>query len=187
VSIDTIFAATVSALATIAAAWIASRPARRGTSETKPSSGDGLWVPTSDTDSPSGDDARRRGRRRTAALGAAVDAGIDALWRIMERIPSLKRRTRPWLAATLGFFFSGFGIGLYFRTLPDVLVAIVLALPFAYAGSQLPDESEQAADASLPWWVWVFAALTGLYGFLRAASSNRRLVDAEGPASGGST
>ncbi|HEY7698994.1 MAG TPA: hypothetical protein VIE88_11295 [Vicinamibacteria bacterium] len=93
----------------------------------------------------------------------------------MDRIPALKRRTRPWLAATLGFFFSGFGIALYFRRLPDLLIGIVLALPYAYAGSQLPEDGGQA-DASLPWWVWVFAAVTGLYGYLRAVNSNRRLA-----------
>ena len=50
--------------------------------------------------------------------------------------------------------FSGFGIALYFRTLPDTLIGIVLAAPFLVAASLLPETQGPQTDAATPWWAW---------------------------------
>jgi hypothetical protein len=92
---------------------------------------------------------------------------------LLGRLPSPGRRTRPWLAAALGFFFVGFGIMFYFRKLPDVLVGIALVLPLGIGGSSSTGTSN---DPGLAWWWWVVAAIAGLYGLLRAESANRQLA-----------
>jgi hypothetical protein len=102
-----------------------------------------------------------------------VRAWLADGWALLGRLPPPSRVTRPWLAATLGFFFVGFGIMLYFRKLPDVLVGLALILPLGIAGSS---SSGTSNDPALAWWWWVVAAIAGLYGLLRAESANRQLA-----------
>jgi len=173
----TLIAAALSAVATIAAAWIAGQPRRhRAPSDERRSE---IWLPEPRTPSPPPPGRLQHAARRLGSVARAVDAG---LWDRLDRLPPLKRRTRPWLAAALGFFFGGLGVALYLRRSVDVLVGIVLLAPLSLAGSRL-DGSQQGADDSLPAWVWIFQALAGLYAFLRSMSSNGRL-GADGSHSG---
>lgn len=170
---STLLAAAISALATIAAAWIATRPRRHGAQTEERRSE--IWLPERRTPPPPPPPPPggrwRRAARSISAVGRAVDAH---LWNVLHRLPLLKRRTKPWLAAVLGFLFGGFGVALYLRRSVDVLIGIALLVPLSIAGSQL-NGTEQRTDDSLPAWVWIFEALAALYCFLRSYSSNRRL------------
>ena len=107
-------------------------------------------------------DQLRRGRESTLDRVASI---FDPAWRLFYKLRPLRRRTRPWLAALLGFTFGGIGLILYLRTLVDfvVLAAIVLAA-FAINYYLIPGA----------WWVG--AGITAFYGYLRSESSNRRLA-----------
>jgi hypothetical protein len=100
---------------------------------------------------------------------------LDRVWRLFSALPPLGRPVRSWLAALLGFLFSGFGIALYFRKLPDVLVGIVFLVPLGLASS---GGADAPADESttIAWWYWIFAALAGIYGLLRAEAANRQIA-----------
>jgi hypothetical protein len=140
-----------------------------------------IWLPSSvdKTSRPSGEPGPlQRPRRAIASVGDAVNAGVDLIWGLLDRLPVLERRGKPLLAAVLGFLFGGLGLALYLRRSVDVIVGIVLLVPLSIAGSQL-DTGQQGADESLPAWIWIFQALSALYSFLRVISSNRRLEAGE--------
>jgi hypothetical protein len=152
VRVETIVAAAISAFAVIVAAWINTR---------------GRGVPAPPGATAAGEALRpRQSRLRRAYLG---------FWPVLMRLQAPSRRTTPWLAALLGFLFSGFGIALYFRKPVDVLAGILFLLPLGGASSG------PAEDSTIASWYWFFAAIAGLYGLLRAESANRRL-DAEAAA-----
>jgi hypothetical protein len=143
--VETIVAAAISAFAVIAAAWINTR----GRTQAVPPG------------AAAGDEpAPRESRLRRA---------YDGFWTALMRLPAPSSRTTPWLAALLGFLFSGFGIALYFRKPVDVVAGIVFLLPLGAASSG------PAEDSTIAWWYWIFAGVTALYGLVRAESANRRL------------
>lgn len=157
---DTVLAALIAAFASLAAALI-SRPghgtARHGVEEP---------------------DVRRRTRASDAARRVA-GALFHLPWRLVSRLPPIERERNPLLAATLGFAFGGLGPALYFRTQADVLIGLVLLAPLAFAGGDLSGGSgEHTTGPSLPGWIWGFMALSSVYSFMRAHSSNRRLAQA---------
>jgi len=87
---------------------------------------------------------------------------VERIARIMDSLPSLVDRKKPWLAFVLGFLLSGIALGIYFRSWVDLIIptAIWLAL-IATPG-----------DAGF----WVGAVIGGLWGLLRAVNSNERLA-----------
>jgi hypothetical protein len=97
---------------------------------------------------------------------------LDRVWRLFAELPPLGRSVRSWLAALLGFLFSGFGIALYFRKLPDVLIGIAFLVPLGLASSG-GEDAPSGEETTIAWWYWIFAALAGIYGALRAESANR--------------
>jgi hypothetical protein len=148
VRVETIVAAAISAFAVIAAAWINTRG--RG------------QAPPPELGTPDDSSEPRKSRVRRA---------YEGLWTALMRLPAPSRRTTPWLAALVGFLFSGFGVALYFRKGPDVLAGLAFLLPLGLAGGG----SATSEESTLAWWYWIFAALAGLYCLLRAESANRRL------------
>jgi hypothetical protein len=112
----------------------------------------------------------------------------------MNRLPPAQHRTRPALAAAVGWL--PFGQAAYFRTGADVLVAIVLVIPMAAAGGAIPDPEAEEAGAKTPIWagamLWTVVVVGALYAYLRSLSSNRaielsriaRRAAAEPPADG---
>jgi hypothetical protein len=166
---STLIAAALTATATIAAAWIATRSRRHGAPPEQ--RGPVIWLPAPRPQPPPPPGPLRRAGRWITSVAGAVDAG---LWRLLNRLPPLKRRTKPWLAAVLGFLFGGFGVALYLRRSVDVIIGIVLLVPLSLAGSQL-STGQQAADESLPAWAWFVEGSSAFYCYLRAVSSNRRL------------
>jgi TIR domain-containing protein len=111
------------------------------------------------------------------SLPLAAKSGLD----LIRRLPPLEWEARPGIAALVGSVFGGFGTALYFRTLLDVLIGIVLAVPFVVAASMLPDP-DSTSEATMPWWAWaiwgISGAVSGLYCILRAYSSNQQLEGA---------
>lgn len=78
----------------------------------------------------------------------------------MEVLPPLRARKSPLLACLIGFATSGIGLVFYFRSLVDLVVSLgMAAATFWVLGS-----SEFFAGM----------LIGGLYGCLRALSSNRR-------------
>ena len=61
----------------------------------------------------------------------------------------------------LGFFFSGIGLGIYFRSLVDLIVPTVIWLVLIVT----------PGDAGF----WIGAVIGGHWGLIRAVNSNERL------------
>jgi hypothetical protein len=124
-----------------------------------------------------GDPTDESGTNKRRSLRATAKSGLD----LIRRLPPLEREARPGVAALLGSALPGLGNALYFRTLSDSLIGIVLAAPFLVATSMLP-ETDSPSAAAMPWWagaMWgICAAVSGLYCTLRAYSSNQRLQGA---------
>jgi hypothetical protein len=82
-------------------------------------------------------------------------------------LPPLGSKKKPTLAAILGFLTGGIGLMFYFGSLPDLFVCVVFvfilvgAIPFDLVSFGLP--------------TLVLAFLPGIYGYVRASSSNARL------------
>jgi hypothetical protein len=150
-SVETIVAAAISALAALGSAWIATRAAQS---------------PPRPVDSPVDSPPPHPGPGGLRRLAAAIRERLHAL-------PPLRRRTRPWLAALLGFLFGGFGPLLYLRGGVDIVVGIALLVPLGFAGGR-------TAEEPIAWWYWIFAALSATYSFSRSIGSNRRQEDASG-------
>jgi hypothetical protein len=93
-----------------------------------------------------------------------LSAFFDPAWSVMYKLPPLRGRKRPWLAAVIGFAFGGIGLSLYFRKLIDIAVLIIVIVVALVSGTVLHGG----------WWLG--AAIASFYGYLRAESSNRRLA-----------
>jgi hypothetical protein len=85
---------------------------------------------------------------------------MNDLFGFLGNLPVLNSRKNAVTACLLGLFFGSIGIGIYFGSMTDflipVLVLIVLAVIIPGLGA-LPG--------------WIFA---GLYGYFRAINSNTR-------------
>ena len=81
---------------------------------------------------------------------------------IFDRLPPLKRKCNPSAAIVWGFLLGGIGLGIYFRSVLDFLLVIVVGLLlFSTIGTV----------------GWVAgAAFAAIWGCLRAVSSNNKLV-----------
>ena len=112
--------------------------------------------------------ALSRGAERTqggrAAAMRRLSSSLDPVWSVMYKLPPLRRRTRPWLAAVIGFAAGGIGLSLYLRKWVDIAILLCIVIVAFLVGSLV--------DGS--WWVG--AAVAAVYGFIRTESSNRRLA-----------
>jgi hypothetical protein len=111
----------------------------------------------------------------------------EVFWRLtlvrnlIDRLPPIPRRVTVWKATVFGSIFVGFGIAGYFRTGADVVVGIVLSSPVLIAVAFVPtdDSGSQSSEADTPVWalgvIYTTMAVTGLYSYARATSSNARL------------
>ena len=86
---------------------------------------------------------------------------VEQIAQVMNPLPPLRARKRPWLAFVLGFLFSGIALGIYFRSWIDLVLPTVIWLALIVTPS----------DAGF----WAGAVLGGLWGLLRAMNSNERL------------
>jgi hypothetical protein len=82
-----------------------------------------------------------------------------ALHTACEKLPAFRDKKSPLAAAVIGFCFGFIGIGFYFRSWRDFLVCLIIFIPLAITG----------VGAPVGW------CLAGLYGFLRAYTSNEKL------------
>jgi hypothetical protein len=89
---------------------------------------------------------------------------VERIARIMDSLPSLADRKKPWLAFILGFLLSGLALGIYFRSWVNLIVPTAIWLVLIAA----------PGDAGF----WVGAVIGGLWGLLRAVNSNERLAAA---------
>lgn len=87
------------------------------------------------------------------------------MWEHARIVPPLSRRRNPTVALIVGFLFGGVGLAIYFRSLLDGILAVTV---FVVSTSQF------AASGSL-----ATCAIIGIWGYLRAHSSNARLDAAE--------
>jgi len=85
----------------------------------------------------------------------------EQIARVMNPLPPLQARKRPWLAFMLGFLFSGIALGIYFRSWVDLIVPTVLWLALIAT----------PGDTGF----WAAAVVGGLWGLLRAINVNERL------------
>jgi hypothetical protein len=138
-------------------------------------------------------------RPRPASAGTIAEErprpGVAGLTRIadivrtrIDALPPLRRRANPWKATLVGGLLFGFGVAGYFRTWADALVGAVLSIPFLIAVPFMPDTTGESGGGATPFWVYLLAyssmGLTGLYSYLRARSSNRRLEGEVAPGRG---
>jgi len=81
---------------------------------------------------------------------------------LVSKLPPLKRRTNPVVAALVGFMFGSIGLGIYFRSVLDFVAPLVVIVMLVV--------TNQATGAG-----WLVGALiTGAYGFCRTLDSNDR-------------
>jgi hypothetical protein len=89
---------------------------------------------------------------------------LDYLLKQLPYLPPLRRKKNPVLALVIGFVTGGVGLGLYFRSLVDVVIPIVLALSVAFY-------SEQALAMG-----WMLGpGVAAAYGYARVQDSNARI------------
>ncbi len=84
---------------------------------------------------------------------------------ILSKLPTLSKPKSPAVAAILGFLFGGVGLGLYFWSLLDFAICILVVVILA-------------AVLHTPSTVLIGAAFAGIYGALRALDSNKRRDEA---------
>jgi hypothetical protein len=189
--------ALISAVATIGAAWIATRPRQQalppeahdayalrisyststatvhasGTPTQRPgTTGRGVEAAPSEPE-PQPDHraaAPPVGPRR--GLASRIAPVFDPIWRAVYKLPPLNRRVSTLWATVVAYFFSGIGVAVYFRTKYDVVIGAVLFTLLAIAVS-VPNAQVLAYFLLVP---------TPLYAFFRARSSNSRREYAEG-------
>jgi hypothetical protein len=119
-------------------------------------------------------------RADRARAAARAGPAVLRLWTLLKQLPPIERRLTVWKATLTGSLLFGFGVAAYFRTRVDVLIGAILTTPFLIAVPFLPEsDSENASTPNTgPYWAYVLTyssmALTGLYSYLRATTSNRR-------------
>ena len=94
---------------------------------------------------------------------------------ILKTFPPLHTRKHPGLAALIGAVTGGLGLAIYFRSLRDLF-------PVELAGMLVMLGSLTAGVEPLRVAQFVVPVVGGLYGLLRARSSNRRRATLSTPA-----
>jgi hypothetical protein len=93
---------------------------------------------------------------------------VETLHQLLKSMPTLKSEKNPGTASLLGFLFGAFGVGIYFRSFSDFILAAVVWLVFAFIlvpGLSLP-----------PILMFTVAGIIiGTYGYFRAVTSNEKL------------
>ena len=184
--LETLVGPLIGAAGTIAAAWIGHRYRQQATRNAEtPADQQLIWIP-----SPAHGDRRGRERRRlglwrrlresgrsVSSLPAAVPAFVRFLWRLMSSIPPAPRRTRPAVAAAVGWL--PLGPAAYFRTGPDVVISLAFFALMGIGVDKFPDTAAEEVGASAPTWAYAtfYTAMlfSGLYAYLRSLSSNRQI------------
>lgn len=90
---------------------------------------------------------------------------MGTLMDILKSLPALRKQRNPTAAAIWGFLLGGIGLGLYFGSLLDFVFPILAAI---IIGAVLKTTG----------WI-VGAALVGIYGYVRASSSNAKIAEAK--------
>ncbi|HWX96078.1 MAG TPA: hypothetical protein VNZ01_04425, partial [Solirubrobacteraceae bacterium] len=62
---------------------------------------------------------------------------LDLLVKGLGRLPALRTERRPNVAAFIGFFFGGLGLGLYFRSFVDFLLPIAVTVVLIVTSSSI--------------------------------------------------
>lgn len=94
---------------------------------------------------------------------------------VLTKFPPLRDRKHPGLAALIGAVTGGIGLAIYFKSLRDLL-------PVELAGALVLLGSLTAGVEPLQVAQFVLPVVGGLYGLLRAQSSNRRRAALGAPA-----
>src|SRR4051795_2341978 len=94
---------------------------------------------------------------------------------LLTKLPPLRARRHPGLAALIGALTGGIGLAVYFKSLRDLFPVEVTGALVMVGSLIVGFEPWRIAEVVLP-------VVGGLYGFLRARSSNRRLAGLGGPA-----
>lgn len=79
-----------------------------------------------------------------------------------KSMPPLKKERNPGTAATIGFFFGGIGLGIYFASFIDFIIPIMIALGMYAVLSQFG--------------LIAGAIVAAMWGYFRAVSSNEKLA-----------
>jgi len=87
-----------------------------------------------------------------------------AIWKMFPPL----RRTRPQLAAAIGFFFGGIGLALYFRSFVDFVAPMAIAIVASLVAVKL-------VGAGVDLGLLGGAIIASIYGLSRSQDSNRRL------------
>ena len=184
--LETLAGPLIGTLGTIAAAWIGHRYRQQATRTAEPPADRQLiWIPISAHGREQETKRRRLGLwrrvrksgRSVSSLPGVVPAFVRFLWRLMSSIPPAQRRTRPTVAAAVGWL--PFGPAAYFRTGPDVLVSFAFFALMGVGVNRFPDTAAEEVGASAPTWAYAafYTAMlfSGLYSYLRSLSSNRQI------------
>jgi hypothetical protein len=92
---------------------------------------------------------------------------FEYLVKQLQYLPPLRGKKNPIWALAIGFLTGGVGLGIYFRSLIDSLVPILLTIGVGYY-------SDQALYLG-----WMLGpSVTAVYGYARVQDSNLRLTDA---------
>jgi hypothetical protein len=91
---------------------------------------------------------------------------VDYLLKQLPYLPPLRRRKNPVWALVIGFVTGGIGLGVYLRSLVDVVIPIILAVGVAFY-------SAQALEMG-----WTLGpGIAAAYGYARVQDSNARIAD----------
>lgn len=93
---------------------------------------------------------------------------FDLVVKAVAKLPALKKERSPNVAAAVGFFFGGIGLGLYFGSFIDFVLPIAITIALVLATGSLG-----AGLASLGWLAG--AIIASIYGYYRAQQSNEAL------------
>lgn len=88
---------------------------------------------------------------------------MEFIRELLKGLPTLSRDTNPTAAAVIGFIAGGVGLAIYFRSLRDLVVPMVVVVLAIVLGSSVAGAGVIGG-----------AALAGAYGYLRAVDSNQR-------------
>jgi hypothetical protein len=94
---------------------------------------------------------------------------IDIANWLFGNVAPLSKPKNEQLAAVIGFFFGGIGLGLYFQSFIDFIIPVLISIILLVV---LP------AMVSLDYYLFVFlnSSIPALWGYFRVVNSNSRLV-----------